>query len=249
MIVGNEPNLNRFWLPQFGADGDDLAAPRATSTLLARSYDAVKAARPGVRVWAAPSPRAAATGRDGSRPTHSPTAFIRDLGAAYRASGRTRPLMDGFAFHPYMEASRVPPTASHPRTPTITVAATTRSWSRCSTRRSTGRRSGLRRCRSTTPSSASQTAIPAAKRGALQGTESPAAPTASASATQAGVLPPRARARRTASRPCAACSSSTPSTSRTSRAGSPASTSPTARPSRACPPSSARRSTCAYGGA
>ena len=26
-IVGNEPNLNRFWLPQFNADGTDAAAP------------------------------------------------------------------------------------------------------------------------------------------------------------------------------------------------------------------------------
>ena len=27
VIVGNEPNLNRFWLPQFDADGTDAAAP------------------------------------------------------------------------------------------------------------------------------------------------------------------------------------------------------------------------------
>ena len=26
VIVGNEPNLNRFWLPQFGEEGEDLAA-------------------------------------------------------------------------------------------------------------------------------------------------------------------------------------------------------------------------------
>jgi hypothetical protein len=26
-IIGNEPNLNRFWLPQFNADGSDAAAP------------------------------------------------------------------------------------------------------------------------------------------------------------------------------------------------------------------------------
>ncbi|HUZ81213.1 MAG TPA: hypothetical protein VMU73_03125, partial [Gaiellaceae bacterium] len=26
-IVGNEPNLNRFWLPQFNPDGTDAAAP------------------------------------------------------------------------------------------------------------------------------------------------------------------------------------------------------------------------------
>src|SRR5262245_42783319 len=27
VIIGNEPNLNRFWLPQFNADGTDAAAP------------------------------------------------------------------------------------------------------------------------------------------------------------------------------------------------------------------------------
>jgi len=26
-IIGNEPNLNRFWLPQFNSDGSDAAAP------------------------------------------------------------------------------------------------------------------------------------------------------------------------------------------------------------------------------
>jgi hypothetical protein len=58
----------------------------------------------------------------GSRPTHSPTAFIRDLGAAYRASGRRKPLMDAFAFHPYMQASRIPPTVAHPDNTSITLA-------------------------------------------------------------------------------------------------------------------------------
>lgn len=121
VIVGNEPNLSTFWKPQFGADGRDVAA-RAYADLLARSYDAIKAADPGVRVFGgALSPR----GGDrpgGVRPTHSPTAFIRDLGAAYRASGRRRPLMDAFAFHPYMQASRIPPTAAHPENTSITVA-------------------------------------------------------------------------------------------------------------------------------
>ena len=48
--------------------------------------------------------------------------FIRDLGAAYRATHRDRPLMDAFAFHPYMEASRFSPTGRHPENTTITIA-------------------------------------------------------------------------------------------------------------------------------
>ena len=46
-IVGNEPNLNRFWLPQFNPDGTDAAAP-AYEQLLATTYDALKAVRPHV---------------------------------------------------------------------------------------------------------------------------------------------------------------------------------------------------------
>ena len=35
IIVGNEPNLNRFWLPQFAPDGSNASAP-AYLSLLAR---------------------------------------------------------------------------------------------------------------------------------------------------------------------------------------------------------------------
>ena len=121
VIVGNEPNLDTFWQPQFGAGGRDLAAV-GYADLLARSYDAIKAADPDVQVLGgALAPRGADRPR-GSRPTHSPTAFIRDLGAAYRATGRKRPLMDAFAFHPYMQASRVSPTVPHPKNTSITIA-------------------------------------------------------------------------------------------------------------------------------
>ena len=56
------------------------------------------------------------------RDTHSPTAFIRDLGAAYRASGRAEPVMDAFAFHPYADNSSQSPDFAHPRSTTIGVA-------------------------------------------------------------------------------------------------------------------------------
>lgn len=121
VIVGNEPNLNRFWLPQFNQDGTDAAAP-AYETLLAQTYDAIKAANPAVTVYGgALAPRGVdkpGTGRD----THSPVAFIADLGAAYRASGRTAPIMDGFAFHPYGEASNVPPTLQHPKSTSLGIS-------------------------------------------------------------------------------------------------------------------------------
>src|SRR5262249_54042551 len=45
VVVGNEPNLNLFWMPQFAADGSDAAAP-AYLELLTRTYDALKAVDP-----------------------------------------------------------------------------------------------------------------------------------------------------------------------------------------------------------
>jgi hypothetical protein len=120
-IIGNEPNLNLFWMPQFGASGVDLAAA-SYELLLAKSYDALKAVSADIDViGGALSPR----GQDkptAARQTHSPTRFITDLGAAYRRSHRTRPIMDTFAIHPYLIPSRLPPTFTHPNTTTIGLA-------------------------------------------------------------------------------------------------------------------------------
>jgi hypothetical protein len=49
----------------------------------------------------------------GIRPTHSPTTFIRDMGTAYRASGRTTPIMDVFDEHVYADTSAMPPSMPH----------------------------------------------------------------------------------------------------------------------------------------
>jgi hypothetical protein len=72
-IIGNEPNLNRYWLPQFGSNGEDVAAP-AYTRLLAETYDAIK--RVDKRVFVnGPTPAATHTRRRRSSPTWgSPTA-------------------------------------------------------------------------------------------------------------------------------------------------------------------------------
>ena len=122
LIVGNEPNLNRYWLPQFGADGSDVAAS-AYESLLAKTYDAVKAADPTTLViGGAVSPRG--SDQPGTiRDTHSPTVFIQDMGAAYRASGRALPIMDGLTQHPYEDNSSVAPVdGTHPSTTSISLA-------------------------------------------------------------------------------------------------------------------------------
>jgi hypothetical protein len=120
-IVGNEPNLNRFWMPQFDRRGRDVAAP-AYLSLLAQTYDALKAVSPQINViGGAVSPRGADRPK-AARQTHSPTTFLRDLGLAYRKSRRKKPIMDMLAIHPYGESSQTPPTAAHPRSTTISIA-------------------------------------------------------------------------------------------------------------------------------
>jgi hypothetical protein len=121
VIVGNEPNLNRFWLPQFAADGSNASAP-AYLQVLARTYDALKAVDPGLRVWGGALAPRGSDRPDGARPTSSPTAFLKALGTAYRASGRTLPVMDGLAFHPYPDNSSQSPDFLHPRSTTIGLA-------------------------------------------------------------------------------------------------------------------------------
>jgi hypothetical protein len=119
--IGNEPNLNRFWLPQFGPNGENVAAP-AYLQLLAAAYDALKAVDEDIQVLGGSlSPR----GSDNpalSRHTHSPTKFIRDLGIAYRASGRTTPVMDALSINPFADNSSISPAVAHPRTTSIGVA-------------------------------------------------------------------------------------------------------------------------------
>jgi hypothetical protein len=121
VIVGNEPNLNKFWAPQFDASGGDAAASSYQQTL-AKSYDALKAVSPKITViGGAVSPR----GHDNpnaSSKSHSPAVFIRDLGQAYRASGRKRPIMDWFAFHHYGANSSELPSTQHTTSTSISLA-------------------------------------------------------------------------------------------------------------------------------
>jgi hypothetical protein len=99
-VVGNEPNVNRFWQPQYSG-GQDAAAKDYEHTL-AKSYDALKQARPDSVVW---GPAISSRGNDNanaaSNPSHSPVWFIKYMGDAYRASGRSTPIFDEFNMHPY----------------------------------------------------------------------------------------------------------------------------------------------------
>ena len=105
-VVGNEPNQPRFWQPQFTPTGRGAAAA-AYAELLARSYDTLKRVNRANRVIGL-----GLSGRGNDMPfapsnaSTSPVRFLRDLGAAYRASGRTLPLMDELGIHPYPRSDR-----------------------------------------------------------------------------------------------------------------------------------------------
>ena len=120
VFVGNEPNLNLFWEPQFDPGGGDATAG-AYEQLLAAAYDALKGADPKLTIVGGNLAPRGGDDPGAARQTHSPTTFIKDLGAAYRASGRKRPLMDMFSIHVYGESPKIPPSFRHPRTTSIGI--------------------------------------------------------------------------------------------------------------------------------
>jgi hypothetical protein len=113
-VIGNEPNQPRFWQPQFTPTGAP-ASGAAYEPLLAASYDALKAVNPSINVIGLGlSPRGNDNPFAKDNISISPVRFIHDLGVAYRASGRTKPLMDELGFHPYPNQNNDPPLKGYP---------------------------------------------------------------------------------------------------------------------------------------
>jgi hypothetical protein len=113
LVVWNEPNKSYFWQPQFDEQGAS-AAPAAYVELLARCWDVLHELWPEVNLIA---PATAPKGND--RPdarnniSHSPGTFIREMGLAYRSSGRDEPLFDTVGHHAYGSNSADPPATDH----------------------------------------------------------------------------------------------------------------------------------------
>ncbi len=113
VVIWNEPNLSYFWSPQFEPGGASTA-PAQYEALLERCYDVLHAFRPGVNVIA---PASSPWGNDDplaqSNISHSPTSFILQVGRAYRASGRARPIFDTVGHHPHPLSSTERPWYTH----------------------------------------------------------------------------------------------------------------------------------------
>jgi hypothetical protein len=100
-VVMNECNQTRFVNPQFNAAGVNQSAA-ICGAALAAGYDALKAVSPGIFVWGIGiSPRGNDNAQASSNVSTSPVNFVKALGAWFKSSGRTKPIMDGLDFHPY----------------------------------------------------------------------------------------------------------------------------------------------------
>jgi hypothetical protein len=101
IICLNEGNQPRFHQPQFDDAGNGISGA-VQEQAMAACYDALKAVDPGIDVIAfGLSPRGNDDFDAPSNVSHSPIRFLREVGDAYRASGRTRPIADDLSVHCY----------------------------------------------------------------------------------------------------------------------------------------------------
>lgn len=107
-VVMNECNQTRFVNPQFDAEQQNQSAALCGQALAA-AYDALKAVDRSIFVWGIGlSPRGNDNANARSNVSTSPVKFLGYLGQWYRQSGRTKPIMDGFDFHPYAIPQSLP---------------------------------------------------------------------------------------------------------------------------------------------
>ena len=137
VIVGNEPNINRFWLPGFGPSGEDVAARRVGSRP-ARAVVRCAQGRVAHHRGAGRRPRACGrrqTRRPRGRRTRRPSSSSRWAPRIARAAAPRR------SWTPSRSTRTCCARTSRRRRPTATRRSrspTTRSWSASSARRSTG---------------------------------------------------------------------------------------------------------------
>jgi hypothetical protein len=93
VVVWNEANSPEFWPAGGGA--------AAYEALLAECWDRLRSLRPYPNVISSTAAR------------HDPAGFMREIGAAYRASGRKKPLVTTFGHNPYPVNAAEPPWVRH----------------------------------------------------------------------------------------------------------------------------------------
>ena len=94
VVIWNEANSDTFWRPR-------TEAAESYAALLARCWDVLHGAVAGVNVVTA------------TAASHDPVGFVTAVAAAYRTSGRPRPLFDTVGHNPYPLYPGEPPDAIH----------------------------------------------------------------------------------------------------------------------------------------
>src|SRR6478736_914379 len=113
VICLNEGNQPRFHQPQFDDSGKGISG-YVQEQAMAACYDAVKAVDPKITVIAfGLSPRGNDDFEASSNVSHSPIRFLEEVGEAYRASGRTKPIADEVSIHCYPNLNTDAPTVGY----------------------------------------------------------------------------------------------------------------------------------------
>src|SRR5438552_6368562 len=113
MICLNEGNQPRFHQPQFDDAGNGISGV-VQEHAMAACYDALKAVDPGIDVIAfGLSPRGNDDFEAPSNVSHSPIRFLKEVGDAYRASGRTKPIADDLSVHCYPNVNTDSPSVGY----------------------------------------------------------------------------------------------------------------------------------------
>jgi hypothetical protein len=113
VVIWNEVNKSMFFRPQYTRSGKP-ASPALYEKLLATCYDTLHALRgKGVNVITSVSPRGNNDPRAVSNVSISPVTFIRELGRAYRASGRRKPIFDTWGQNAYGASYSEPVSQRH----------------------------------------------------------------------------------------------------------------------------------------
>src|SRR5690242_20420200 len=113
VICLNEGNQPRFHQPQFDDQGNGISG-YVQEQAMAACYDAVKAVDPGIDVIAfGLSPRGNDDFDAPSNVSHSPVRFLKEVGDAYRQSGRTKPIADDLSVHCYPNVNTDAPSVGY----------------------------------------------------------------------------------------------------------------------------------------
>src|SRR5436189_168140 len=110
LIEGNQP---RYQQPQFDDQGNGISG-YVQEQAMAACYDALKDVDPGIDVIAfGLSPRGNDDFDAPSNVSHSPIRFLKEVGDAYRQSGRTKPIADDLSVHCYPNVNTDAPSVGY----------------------------------------------------------------------------------------------------------------------------------------